>query len=75
MLKVANLRNYLCRLYGREVNILSIGGLTDLKEKDELKGFGYGSPILIEFEMDGQRKRAVLETMKAEGFGHESFLR
>ncbi|MEW6189513.1 MAG: aminoglycoside phosphotransferase family protein [Actinomycetota bacterium] len=73
MLKVANLRNYLCRLYGREVNILSIGGLTDLKEKDELKGFGYGSPILIEFEMDGQRKRAVLETMKAEGFGHDHF--
>ena len=39
----------------------------------ELKGFGYGLPYLIEFTVNGQAKRVVLETLKPGGFGHDHF--
>jgi hypothetical protein len=39
--------------------------------KKELKGYGYGTPVLIEYDMDGQRCRAVLHTVRPGPFGHE----
>ena len=41
--------------------------------KNDLKSFGYGSPLFIEFEINGQRKKAVLETMAPSSFGHDHF--
>jgi len=67
------LRRYLATLYGREVVIHDarrLGG-PELEEHGDLKGFGYGFPYVIEFAVDGEVKRVVLETMRPEGFGHE----
>lgn len=70
-LKIEALQSYLNRLYGKEVKLLSVGGIPPTGKKDELKGFGYGEPLLIEYEVDGRKERAVLETVKAGGFGHD----
>lgn len=70
-LKVEALQSYLNRLYGKEVKLLSVGGIPPTGKKDELKGFGYGEPVLIEYEVDGRKERAVLETVKTGIFGHD----
>ncbi len=74
-LSEANLSRYLTGLFGQRVKIRSIRCLTNGQGKklDNLKGFGYGFPYLIEFVADGEAKRVVLETMRTEGFGHDHF--
>ena len=37
------------------------------------KGFGYGKPLLLEFQHGGIERKLVLETMPAGAFGHEHF--
>jgi thiamine kinase-like enzyme len=39
--------------------------------KGEEKGYGYGKPVLLEYEVDGTRRKAVLHTMQPGPFGHE----
>lgn len=70
---------YLTTLYGNGITIL---GVRKLKEEssEQLKEFGYGNPLLIEFqcEQDGVDWaseqtiiRVVFHTMAPERFGHE----
>lgn len=71
-LKVERLEEYLSSVYKASVKVLRVvplggEGLADLK------GFGYGVPYFIEFSVDGEIKRVVLETMRPEGFGHDYF--
>jgi hypothetical protein len=40
---------------------------------DDLKAFGYGSPLFLEFEVAGEWKKSVLETMTPSSFGHDHF--
>ena len=42
-------------------------------EAKELKAYGYGVPILLEIEMDGEKMSVVIESMAAGQFGHEHF--
>lgn len=74
-LSLEELRRYLASLYGADVSITSVRELGKAEEGaeagEELKGFGYGRPYLIEFSVKGERRSAVLETMRADGFGHE----
>jgi len=76
-LRIEKLREYLSRLYNGEVTIEYVGELGKRKAKKleaELKGFGYGTPYLIEFKINGKQQSVVLETMRTgEGFGHEHF--
>jgi len=74
-LHLDKLRDYLSSLYGKDVKIRYVGELGKEKKKveKELKGFGYGLPYLIEFSVGGKNKSLVLETMRAEGFGHDHF--
>src|SRR5262249_61682732 len=37
----------------------------------DLKGYGYGTPLMIDYEVSGQSRRAVLHTVTAGPFGHE----
>jgi hypothetical protein len=41
------------------------------KSKRELKAYGYGLPVLLEYEVDGERRKAVLHTVQPGPFGHE----
>jgi hypothetical protein len=72
-LSVNALREYLSSLYDADVEISGVWRLNDEKSEDsnDLKGFGYGVPYIIEFSVDGEAKRVVLETMHSEGFGHD----
>ena len=68
-----SLRAYLSALYGHPVNVLSISSKGAQEEGDDLKGFGYGSPLFIEYEASGERRKAVLETMSPSSYGHDHF--
>ena len=40
-------------------------------DEQELKGFGYGTPVLLEFESQGKNYQLVLHTLSPDGFGHD----
>ena len=39
---------------------------------DPLKGYGYGVPVKVDYELDGRRHASVLETVTPGPFGHEN---
>jgi len=68
------LEKYIASIYKKDVKILRVSELgAEKKEKEELKGFGYGVPYLIEFLLENKTKKVVLETMRPGSFGHEHF--
>ena len=72
-LSMQAVQEYLESLYNRPVRLLSMTTRGSQEEGDDLKGFGYGSPLFIEYEVSGDRKKAVLETMAPSTFGHDHF--
>jgi len=73
-LRLGALRNYLSSLEKRDVEIVRVGGLQKPKKTrlvGKLKGFGYGTPYLIEYKVGSKTKSGVLETMRPGGFGHD----
>jgi len=65
------LEQYLCSFFRAEVKVLSLREFGQDESGQELKGFGYGRPVLVEFARDGEVERAVLHTMGRDIFGHE----
>ena len=72
-LSMQAVQEYLESLYNRPVRLLSMTARGSQEEGDDLKGFGYGSPLFIEYEVSGDREKAVLETMAPSTFGHDHF--
>ncbi len=72
-LTIPSLAEYLSSLYGKPIRIRSISGHGAQEEGDDLKGFGYGSPLFIEYDVAGEPKKAVLETMAESTYGHDHF--
>lgn len=72
-LSIQAIEEYLSSLYNQPVRLLSMTAHGAQEEGDDLKGFGYGSPLFLEYEVDGDRKKAVLETMAPSTFGHDHF--
>jgi Phosphotransferase enzyme family len=72
-LTIQSLTVYLASLYKAPVRVLSVSGHGAQEEGDDLKGFGYGSPLFLEYELMGDRKKAVLETMAPSTYGHDHF--
>ena len=75
-LSLETLRDYLSNLHGTRVKIINVGEMGKTRRATEkaamdLKGFGYGRPYLIEYQVKGQRRSAVLETMRKDSFGHD----
>ena len=70
-----DLASYLELLLRRPVKILGLAPLGEPLQTGpltrSLKGYGYGAPIDLEFEVAGKRHRAVLETISQGPFGHE----
>jgi hypothetical protein len=67
------LAEYLQTLYQKPVRVFSVSGHGAQEEGDDLKGFGYGTPLFLEYEVNGDAKKAVLETMAPSSFGHDHF--
>jgi hypothetical protein len=70
------LENYLEYVYNEKVKVNHfhpLGKKSESKIEQDLKGFGYGVPYVIEFSIRDDVKEVVLETMRTEGFGHDHF--
>jgi len=74
-LSCGTLEEYLTSVYAAPVKICGVWRLggEDLEACKDLKGFGYGTPYLIEFTVGEHTKKVVLETVRPEGFGHDHF--
>jgi hypothetical protein len=69
-LRKAEIEGYLKSTLGPTAHILDLKVLGEADE-DEIKSYGYGKPLFIDYELDGARKSAVLHTVKPGPFGHE----
>src|SRR5688572_15857485 len=65
-----DIERYLKSLFGSSVRIVKTSVLAKPGKK-ELKGYGYGTPVLLEYDLDGTLHRAVLHTVRPGPFGHE----
>ncbi len=71
-LKLQNIEVYLRKAFGDDARLLKAGDIGNLDEQG-MKGFGYGKPLLIQFEVDGTNKEAVLSVMKGDKYGHQFY--
>lgn len=63
---------YLSRLLGQTVQVTALRRMGEVHgDASDVKGFGYGKPILVEYVRDGQLHRAVLSTINPGSFGHQ----
>jgi streptomycin 6-kinase len=69
-LTAKEIESYVKKVAGPSASIVTLKVLGD-SGKGELKGYGYGTPIMIHFEIGGVPRRAVLHTVSAGPFGHE----
>jgi len=73
-LSVERVEEYLSSVYKAPVKVSRFFPLgMEKKVVKDLKGFGYGIPYVVEFSVNDEAKRVVLETMRSEGFGHDHF--
>ena len=67
--QIETVERYLRSVLGKDVRVVE---LRRLGEPEEGKGFGYGVPVRVDYELaGGLRESAVLHTMGAGPFGHE----
>ncbi len=66
MIRREAIENYFRRLYPGLEDIHFLGF-----EGEDVKGYGYGEPIMVEIVVDGRRRRFVISTVKEDRFGHE----
>jgi streptomycin 6-kinase len=62
---------YLESLLGEPVQVIGLSPLGEPLQSGTIKGYGYGVPIQVEYEVSGQRRRVVVETMRPGRFGHQ----
>jgi aminoglycoside phosphotransferase (APT) family kinase protein len=63
------LARYLRALYGGAIGGVRVAPLGGGRQGD--KGYGYGVPLQVDYEIDGKPRRAVLESVRPGPFGHE----
>lgn len=68
MLEEGAVARYLEALAGAPVELLEV---TPLGGLDEVKGFGYGKPLLLRWRQGEGERRAVLATVSPGSFGHQ----
>ncbi|MDF0591535.1 phosphotransferase family protein [Candidatus Methanocrinis natronophilus] len=66
---------YLRSVAGEDAELVGMRKLAEtIPTTEDVKGFGYGSPVLLEYSAGGMVRSAVLSTMRVqEGFGHDHF--
>ncbi|MBI9081071.1 MAG: aminoglycoside phosphotransferase family protein [Pseudodesulfovibrio sp.] len=71
-LKIENVEMYLKKAFGDGVRLVGAGDIGCLDEQG-MKGFGYGKPLLLKFEVGGETREAVLSVMKGDKYGHQFY--
>jgi hypothetical protein len=69
-LNKAEIEAYLKSVIGSDTRVLNLKVLGKSEEAD-IKAYGYGTPVQIDYEYDGKQRRAVLHTISPGPFGHE----
>jgi hypothetical protein len=68
------IKNSLNECFQGEVEINYIGPLDkELSSGEDLKEFGYGENLLVEFTMEGNNYNGILSSLKENIFGHQFF--
>lgn len=65
----SEMERYLKSAVGPSARIVRLNVLGE-PGKGDIKGYGYGAPIQIDYEADGAQRRAVLHTVSPGPFGH-----
>ena len=63
------LADYLGAVHARPVSDVRVTPLGGGRQGD--KGYGYGVPLRVDYALDGEPRRAVVETVRPGPFGHE----
>jgi hypothetical protein len=63
------LADYLASVHGKAVGDVRVAPLGGGRQGD--KGYGYGIPLRLDYELAGEARRAVLESVRPGPFGHE----
>jgi hypothetical protein len=71
MLRTSEIDRYLKIIAGPTAQLRTSKLLGEEAEDREVKGYGYGKPLLIEYDAGGTLHRAVLHTISPGPFGHE----
>jgi Predicted aminoglycoside phosphotransferase len=71
-LKPENVAEYLRQAYGPGARLVDIGAIGTL-DKQGIKRFGYGKPLLVRFSVDGAEREGVLSVMKGDKYGHQFY--
>jgi hypothetical protein len=66
---VRALADYLGAVHGGTVRQVQVTPLGGGRQGD--KGYGYGIPLRLDYQLDGSPRRAVLESVRPGAFGHE----
>jgi len=64
------IERYMKTVMGADTRILNLKLLGESEDAD-IKAYGYGSPLQIDYECNGKQHRAVLHTISPGPFGHE----
>lgn len=68
-LKRESVEKYLQSVLGAQVKVLRTAILAG--DHGDVKGYGYGTPVRVDYQIDGHKRRAVLHTISPGPFGHE----
>ncbi len=69
-LKPEEVERYLQSFLGTPAKVCGLVALGNNRGKD-VKGHGYGTPLRVDYQVDGQPRRAVLHTISSGSSGHE----
>ena len=71
-LKREEIERYLRGVFGTQVSVLNLVALGGSSPGKDIKGYGYGTPVRVDYCVAGQEpKIAVLHTITPGPFGHE----
>ena len=68
-LKDEKVEKYLQSVLGEHLKVLRTAVLGG--DRTDVKGYGYGTPVRVDYQIDGHERRAVLHTISPGPFGHE----
>ncbi|MGE4293127.1 MAG: phosphotransferase family protein [Desulfovibrio sp.] len=71
-LTAAWLDAYLKAAFGAGARLVDCGDLASL-DKQGMKRFGYGKPVLVRYELDGEEREGVLSVMRGDKYGHQFY--
>jgi hypothetical protein len=69
-MRTVEIETYLKSLFGPDLRIVNLKILGESEDED-IKAYGYGTPLQIDYSTAGKPHRAVLHTVSPGPFGHE----